>query len=240
MTIKNPLSAIEGEQQPADEQTIAKPAKTKPAKTKSAKTVAPIAKPSSFSLDKFKSKRAAAVANVETLLTALPHHPLAHAKDFVRLHHDEECYWSDELCFANVPIKGQKKDTLHLIDEDLALRFLPGGRVLRFRLALATKPFDIFFLCHIPTGNSDNSWNGSNLQACEQAKRLWTLVSSRKEEGVEAYKIDSARDPDAFPDPKWPTQSLADLINVTFAGRMIETEDHPGLLRLIGARQSTS
>src|SRR5262249_14843548 len=32
-----------------------------------------IAKPSAFSLDKFKSKHAAALANVETLLTALPH-----------------------------------------------------------------------------------------------------------------------------------------------------------------------
>jgi len=78
------------------------------------------------------------------------------------------------------------------------------------------------------------------LQACEQAKTLWTLVTSRKEEGVEAYKIDSARDPDAFPDPNWPTQSLTDLISVTFARRMIESKDHPALLRLIGARQSTS
>jgi hypothetical protein len=199
-----------------------------------------IAKPSAFSLDKFKSKHAAALANVETLLTALPHHNIAQAKDFVRLHPDEATYWSPELCFANVPIKGQKRDTLHLIDEELAMRFLPPARILRFRLALGTKPNDIFFLCHIPTRNSDNSWNGSNLQACEHAKRLWTLVTSRKEEGVDAYKIDGARDPDAFPDPKWPTQSLADLINVTFTGRMIETEDHPGLLRLIGARQSTS
>src|SRR6516165_3589770 len=199
-----------------------------------------VPKPKKFSTDKFKSKRAAAMANVETLLTALPHHSISQAKDFVRLHPDEEKYWSPELCFVNVPVKGQKRDTLHLIDEELAMRFLPPARIVRFRLALGTKANDIFFLCHIPTRNSDNSWNASNLQACEQAKRLWTLVSSRKEEGVEAYTIDSARDPDAFPDPKWPTQSLADLINVTFAGRMIETEDHPGLLRLIGARQSTS
>ena len=46
----------------------------------------PIAKPGAFDLDKFKSKQAAAVANVETLLTALPHHSIAQAKDFVRLH----------------------------------------------------------------------------------------------------------------------------------------------------------
>lgn len=196
-----------------------------------------IPKPSSvFDPNKFKSKRAAAMANVETLQTALPHHSISQAKDFVRLHPNEETHWSPELCFVNVPIKGQKRDTLHLIDEDLAMRFLPSARILRFRLALASKPGDVFFLCHVPTRNADNSWNSSNLQACQQATSLWTMVSSRKEEGVEAYKIEVARHADAFPEPKWPAQSLNDLIGITFAGRMIESEDHPGLLRLIGAR----
>jgi hypothetical protein len=199
-----------------------------------------IAKPSGFSLDKFRSKRDPAIANVETLLTALPHNTIAQAKDFVRLHPDEENHWSPELCFVNVPIKGQKRDTLHLIDEDLAMRFLPSGRILRLRLVLASKPHDVFFLCHVPTRNTDNSWNQSNLEACEQAKTLWTQVSSRKEEGVESYKVERARDFDAFPDPKWPQQSLAELIEKTFAGRMIDREDHPGLLRLIGAKQSVS
>ena len=98
-----------------------------------------IRKPSGFSLDKFKSKHPAAVAGVETLPTGLPHHKIAAAKDFVRLHPDEETYWSPELCFVNVPIKGQKRDTLHLINEDLAMRYLPSGKIQHFRLALATK-----------------------------------------------------------------------------------------------------
>jgi hypothetical protein len=106
-----------------------------------------ITKPDAFDLNKFKSKHADAAAGVETLLTALPHHSISQAKDFVRLHHDEDAYWSPELCFVNVPIKGMKRDTLHLIDEDLAMQFLPSAKVLRFRLALAAKPFDIFFLC---------------------------------------------------------------------------------------------
>ena len=46
----------------------------------------PIAKPGAFDLDKFKSKKAATIANVETLLSALPVHNMAEAKDFVRLH----------------------------------------------------------------------------------------------------------------------------------------------------------
>src|ERR1700687_5823249 len=80
---------------------------------------APIRKPEEFDLDKFKTKRAATVANVETLPSPLPVHNMAAAKDFVRLHPDQENYWSPELCFVDVPIKGQKHNTLHLIDEDL-------------------------------------------------------------------------------------------------------------------------
>jgi hypothetical protein len=199
-----------------------------------------IPKPGEFSLDKFKSTRAPAAANVETLLTALPHYNIKEAQDFVRLHPDEEKYWSPELCFVNVPIKGQKRDTLHLIDEDLAMRYLPSARVLRFRLALATKPNDVFFLCHVPSRNTDNTWNESNLKACEQAKTLWTQATSRKEEGVEAYKVDKSKDLDAFPEPKWPSQSFNELIGATFSGRMITRDDHPGLLRLIGAKQGVS
>ena len=199
-----------------------------------------IAKPSGFSLDKFKSKRAAAMANVETLLDVLKVATISEAKDYVRLHPDMDNYWSDELCFVNVPIKGQKRDTLHLIEEELAMRFLPSARILRFRLVLATKPFDVFFLCKIPTRNEDNSWNATALKAAEQAKTLWTQATSQKEEGKETYKVDSARDHDAFPEPKWPTQSLSELIANTFAGRMIETDDHPGLLRLLGAKQQIS
>jgi hypothetical protein len=40
-----------------------------------------------------------------------------------------------------------------------------------------------------------------------------------------------------MPEPKWPTQSLDELIDKAFDGRQIDREDHPALLRLIGARQ---
>ena len=198
-----------------------------------------IPKPSGFDLNKFKSKRADAIANVDTLQTGLPINKMSEAKDFVRLHPDED-YWSPELCFINVPIKGAKRDSLHLIEEDLAMRFLPSGKIQRFRLALATKPHNVFFFCRIPTRNLDNSWNSDNVDGCEQAKTLWTQATSRGEEGVDGYLIDVARDTDAFPEPKWPEQPLSDLIDRAFAGRIIDKEDHPALLRLIGAKQSVS
>ena len=198
-----------------------------------------VAKPSGFDLNKFKSKRADAIANVDTLQTGLPFNSMSQAKDFVRLHPDED-YWSPELCFVMVPIKGAKRDSLHLIEEDLAMQFLPSGKVLRFRMALASKPHDVFFLCRIPTRNLDNSWNRDNIAGCEQAKTLWTQATSRGEEGVDSYLLQAARDPDVFPEPNWPEQSLSDLIDRAFAGRTIVSEDHPALLRLIGGKQAVS
>jgi hypothetical protein len=82
-------------------------------------------------------------------------------------------------------------------------------------LALASKPHDAFFLCHVPSRNTDNQWNESNLAACEQAKNLWVQATSRREENVDCYKVDFAREQDAFPEPKWPTQSLGELIELT-------------------------
>jgi len=199
-----------------------------------------IAKPGEFDLDKFKAKQTATVANVETLQSPLPVHNMAAARDFVRLHPDEKNYWSDELCFVEVPIKGQKRNTLHMIVEDLALQFLEAGEIKRCRLVLASKPNDVFFLCEVPTQNLDNSWNNTNLEACENAKTSWTKATSRKDEGVDGYKTRSAKDPDAFRDPDWPKPSLGELIMRAFAGRMIETEDHPALLRKIGSKQPLS
>ena len=203
----------------------------------------PIAKPAAFDLTKFASKRGAAIAGVETLQTALPVHRISDANDFVRLHPDDDPetgYWSVALCFVNVPIKGQARDTLHLIDEDLARELLPSKRILSWHLALASKPWDSFFLCQVPATNLDNQWNATNVMACQRAMTHWVQATSRKAEGVEAYKIDLARHADAFPEPKWPSASLSELIATTFAGRMIDQEQHPGLLRLIGDKQDVS
>jgi hypothetical protein len=198
-----------------------------------------IAKPGAFDLNKFKSTHADAIANVDTLQTGLPISSMSQAKDFVRLH-PNEAYWSPELCFVSVPIKGAKRESLHLTDEELAMRFLPSGKIMRFRLGLATKPYDVFFLCRIPTRNLDNKWNQDNIAGCEQAKKLWTQATSRGEEGIDGYFVQFAHDPDAFPEPNWPKQSLSELIERAFAGRMIVSEDHPALQRLIGAKQSVS
>ena len=103
-------------------------------------------------------------------------------------------------------------------------------------MALASKPHDVFFLCIVPSQNLDNSWNSTALAACEQAKTLWVQATSRKAEGVEGTRSSTARDQDAFPDPKWPSRTLDELLEVTFRNANIDTDNHPALLRLIGAK----
>jgi len=228
---RKPIEPATADQNPASSSSSAKMPEDEPIS---------IAKPSDNGLEQFRSKRSPSIQGVETLLTGLPHHNMAAAKDWVRLHESEAEYWSPEYCFVYVPIMGQKRETLHLINEELAMLYLPSGCIKRFRLALAAKPFDAFFLCHVPTQNLDNLWNASNLRGCLQAKTLWTRATSRRDEGVDEYKIDRATHQDAFPEPNWPKRTLNELIPVTFAERMIDGEDHPGLLRLIGAKQSIS
>jgi hypothetical protein len=189
-------------------------------------------------LDQCKSTLDPNIPNIETLVTALPHCKISDVNDWTRLHPNEMTYWSSEYCFTSVPVVGQKRDTLHLVFEDLAKRFLPSKIIKRFRLVLATKPHDVFFLCEVPTRNLDNAWNKTSLQACQQAKTRWVQATSRKGENAEGYFISYARDEDAFPNPSWPKQSLNELIEVSFNGRIIDVEDHPALLRLIGAKQS--
>ena len=196
----------------------------------------PIPKPSAFSLEGFKSKRASTIANVETLLNGLPHLRISDAGDFVRLHSNEERYWSDELCFVHVPIKGAKKDALHIILEDLAMQYLESKVIKRFRLALASKPDNRFFLCHVPSQNLDNKWNETALDGVRKAKTHWVQVTSRQSEGIEAYKTTFAGEQDAFPDPEWPSPSLEELIGKAFDGHTIMAADHPGLLRLLGRK----
>jgi len=67
----------------------------------------------------------------------------------------------------------------------------------------------------------------------------WTKVTSRRGEGYDEYKIQPARDPDAFPKPDWPSRTLSELIEASFESRLIDSVDHPAMRRLLGRRQTS-
>ena len=206
-----------------------------------------IKKPPMFDLNQFKSS--VPEGEVGVVPSALPIMKISEANDFVRLHPDEVNYWTAEWCFVNVPVKGGKKrEVVHLINEAIAKRHLAPGKVERYRLALASKPGNVFFLCKVPTRNLDNDWNRTAVDGCIRAKTFWVQATSMSNEDQpkEMYRITDARNQGAFLDPNWPAQSLDELVHITFGGtgddpntsRMIMHDTHPGLLRLVGDKQS--
>jgi hypothetical protein len=180
--------------------------------------------------EKFKSKNAPTISGVETLLTVLPVLKVGDINDWTRLHPSEAEYWGFEMCFVSVPIKGAKHNMEHVIDDDLAVQYLPTKKIRRYRLALACKPHDVFFFCIVPSQNLDNPWNADALKACYRAQTHWIQALSRRSENAEGYEIKFAQDQGAFPEPKWPSRSFDELLEVTFKDANIDHDRHPGLL----------
>jgi hypothetical protein len=204
----------------------------------------PITKPPrKFSLDKFKSN-APLQPGVSELVPALPVTKVGEVNDWFMQHHDEARYWTDELFFVNVPIVGVKKDKLHLIDKNIAVQYLRPKKILKARLALATKPNNVFFWMwvptQVPTRNLDNKWNDDCLKACNQAKTKWTQVASRREENDDGYHILPAPHQDFVPAPTWPIQPIEELLDPTFINNTIKDANNPALHRLIGMRIKNS
>jgi hypothetical protein len=187
-------------------------------------------------LSRFKSRRPPTISGVASPLNPLKVMKIADALDFVRLHPDEEFGWTEELCFVQVPIKGEKQPKLHLIDEDLAMSRLPSKQIIRHRLALAAMPHDTLFFCIVPSQNLENSFNKSACKYCGEAKTRWVKVTSRKAEGYDDYKSEYAEDPEAFPETNWGTHSAEEWCEITFRDVSIFEPNHPGWLRLIGAK----
>ena len=192
-----------------------------------------IPKPPTFDLDQFASD--GPTMGVKRLPMALPVRKFSDLKDFGRLHPDDEAYWSKPLALVGIPVKGQRHKVPHLIRTDLAEKHLPAPLINRRRLALGTDPEGKLFLCEVPCDNLDNAWNKSNLDACEYAKTRWVRADSKNDVGLEGYEISFPLSTKAFREPEWPAQPLSELIGIAFKERVIMSDDHPALLRLIGA-----
>src|SRR5215813_677028 len=108
-------------------------------------------------------------------------------------------------------------------DEDIAIKKSEEFSLERFRSKRDPSIGGVeTLLTALPTQNLDNAWNFTNVTACETAIHSWVKATSRRAENVDGYLINHAQSPKAFPEPKWPKQSLNELIKVTFAGRMID------------------
>lgn len=79
------------------------------------------------------------------------------------------------------------------------------------------------------SGN-DNPWAESMRIAQGEGKKRWVRVVANQALG--AYDLFVA--PGDLSEPAWPKYSMGEMLKAAFAGRIIDTPDHPVLLRLRG------
>ena len=78
---------------------------------------------------------------------------------------------------------------------------------------------------------SKTDWHQSAMQAAENANRFWTRIQANMSLG--AYEIMQATG--ELPGPVWPQESFAEILDIAFKDRIIDTEDHIILRQLLGA-----
>ena len=73
-------------------------------------------------------------------------------------------------------------------------------------------------------------WHTTHRMAAERAKTEWVRMTS--DLGLGAYQIHIAEV--ANIEPVWPEYSLSKLLEVAFAGRLVDSTDHPVIRQLLG------
>lgn len=73
-------------------------------------------------------------------------------------------------------------------------------------------------------------WTTTMLEAIERAENEWVRIESNME-AQQYFVIVAAND---LGEPNWPNQTMAQLIEAVFAGRIISNEDHPLIQQLQG------
>ena len=76
-----------------------------------------------------------------------------------------------------------------------------------------------------------NPWHESLAQAVELAKTHWVRIVANM--GIGGYDVLQAQG--ALADPVWSETTMEELITVGFRGKIIDTENHPVILGLLGS-----
>lgn len=77
---------------------------------------------------------------------------------------------------------------------------------------------------------NDNPWAESMRIALGEGKKRWVRVVANM--GLGAYDLFVA--PGDLSEPVWPKYSMSEMLKAAFAGRVIDSAEHPVLLRLRG------
>ena len=138
---------------------------------------------------------------------------------------------SDERSIDVYLYEDKTESTFHLVSPEVS--DILDGLVRAVTLHLAIDRADNPFLIPVPfpaENGQRNPWHQSLLNGVEHARTKWVRVQSDKSVGV--YQIHEAQGD--LPAPNWPELSLDELVNIAFAGRVINDLEHPKVQTALG------
>ena len=161
---------------------------------------------------------------VRKVLTTLPcRKPNRH--EWVRIRPGEE--WRLETVLFEDKVAGEN----FLVEPDIVPELL--GEVTPVCLFVtANRQNDPFLWCVKLPGvdGRSSAWHTSALEAAQLAQSRWIRVSANMTAGYYDVFETTAE----LPDPQWPEQTLAELLEICFRDRFIRDRDHIALKRLRG------
>jgi hypothetical protein len=146
---------------------------------------------------------------------------------FVRTHPDE----SYRLQTAVIELKEDRET--YLVTQNLWPELAAESTFSPRALFIGINRQGVVFLWPVRLPGSDgklDDWSRSALEAADMARSAWVRVTANM--GLGAYDVYEATAP--LPDPEWPDTPFRELLRVAFRGRLIDSLEHPVLLRLRG------
>ncbi len=121
--------------------------------------------------------------------------------------------------------------TQFYIDPQLAPELEAEAKRVVIRTVVTTQCSMRLWPIRLPNHDgSDNPWFESARRVAGQAEREWVrMFANREARGYDVFT--SAGD---FDGPVWSEHSFAELLKIAFAGKVIESIDHPVVAKLLG------
>jgi hypothetical protein len=125
----------------------------------------------------------------------------------------------------------KEENEIYLLTPAVAAEVPLEYRTVELRLCVARS--GNLFIWPVPMqtpGGRENAWHTTAREAATMAEINWVRVVSNM--GAGYYDIMVA--PAGLSEPAWPDKTFGELLRIAFAGRRIDSVDHPVMKRLLG------
>lgn len=165
-----------------------------------------------------------ALQSVSEIITTIPvRKPSRH--EFFRI-----CPDPTMSLVTGVYIDKQDRDTTYFVAPAMRGALFGEDRIAVLHHFVTREGVSGIWPVTLPGDERQCNWTDSKRIAIERAKQTWVRIAGDMPLG--AYRIFEARG--EFGDPRFSTMTFSEMLKIAFKGRVIDTEDHPIVKRLLG------